>query len=138
MPTRVLSKEEADKLGLMPRGDNPGEKAKRVNPHVQEIMDAVKATRPGQYVLYEPADKRGYQSQVLRVRQAFNLLGKPWPLTAPHQKGAACAMKILSRSESFERYPQQPLAKAQAGEEAPAEPEAKKAAKRGPRKRARK
>ncbi len=109
MATRVLSKEEAQQMGLEPKEGERGTTQRRLNPHVQEIMQSVKGTKPGQFVIYEPNDGKSYQSQVLRVRKAFDELKKPWPHTRPGEKGKYTIMKILSKKESFERYPQQPL-----------------------------
>ena len=110
MPARVLTKEEVENMGLNARKTSKGGKTKRVNPHVQEIMDQVRGTKAGQFLIYEPADGKSYQSQVLRVRKAFDELEKPWPLTRPGDKGAYTVIKILSKKESFQKYPQQPLA----------------------------
>lgn len=114
MPTKVLTKGEADKLGLIPKREAAKAPGRRTNPHVQEIMDQVKSTKPGQFVVYDPSDKKSFQSQVLRIRQAFDLLGKAWPHTRPMENGQYTVMHILSKRDSFERYPQQPLAKAAA------------------------
>ncbi len=109
MATRVLTKDEVQKMGLVSKeGDTTGAQ-RRINPHVQEIMQNVKGTKPGQFVIYEPNDNKSYQSQVLRVRKAFDELKKPWPHTRPGEKGKYTIMKILSKKESFDRYPQQPL-----------------------------
>jgi hypothetical protein len=90
-------------------------------------MLAVKGLKAGQYAVYEPADKKSTQTQVLRIRQAFDLLGKPWPLTRPVDGGKATGMRILSRKESLNRYPSQEKAGKEAGSEAPAK---KKAARK--------
>ena len=110
MATRVLSKADVEKMGLSPKSGEAGLTQRRVNPHVQEIMEKVKGTKAGQFVIYEPEDGKGYQTQVIRVRNAFDQLNKPWPQTRPGDKGKSTVMKILSKQDSFERYPQQPLA----------------------------
>ncbi len=110
MATRVLSKQEAEKMGLTSTADDGGVARRRVNPHVQEIMEKLKGTRPGQIAIYEPEDGKGYQTQVLRVRKAFDELKKPWPQTRPGDKGKYTIIRILSKQESFDRYDQQPLA----------------------------
>lgn len=109
MATKVLSKKEAENLGLLGK---PGDVAssRRVNPHVQELMNTVKGTKPGQFLVYEPADRKSFQTQILRIRQAFDTLAKPWPFTKPLDGGKKALMQILSKSDSFERYPQQPMA----------------------------
>jgi hypothetical protein len=107
--TKILTPKDADRLGLTAKNGAKGAK-KRANPHVQEIMAEVKGAKPGQFLIYDPDDNRGYQTQVLRVRQAFDLLEKPWPFSRPLDGGKRLAMKILSRKNSFEKYPQQPLA----------------------------
>lgn len=109
MATRVLSKDEVEKMGLSPKKGDGAVTKKRANVHVQEIKEQVKGTKPGQFVVYEPNDGKSYQSQVLRVRQAFDELGKPWPHTRPGEKGKFTVIRILSKKESFDRYPQQPL-----------------------------
>lgn len=128
MATRVLSKAEADKLGIVDKKASKKGRALRVNPHVSEIMEKARSTKAGQYVVYEPNDGKSYQTQVLRVRKAFELLAKPWPLTRPMEGGKATAMQILSKNASFSRYPKQPLAKKTA-QQAPVEPKAAKKTK---------
>ncbi|HOE66547.1 MAG TPA: hypothetical protein PLO62_08465 [Candidatus Hydrogenedentes bacterium] len=110
MAIRVLTKKEADELGLVPRKTADADKAKRLNPHVAEIMEQVKGTKPGQFLVYEPSDKKSFQTQILRIRQAFDLLTKPWPFTRPMEGGKRTAIKILSKADSFEQYPQQEMA----------------------------
>ena len=127
MATRVLTKAEADKLGLVDKKTSKKGRALRVNPHVSEIMEKAKSTKAGQYVVYEPNDGKSFQTQVLRVRKAFELLAKPWPLTRPIDNGKATAMQVLSKNASFARYPKQPLAKKTA--QKAAEPKAAKPAK---------
>ncbi len=108
MATKVLTKKDVEELGLGGKASDVA-KARRANPHVQEIINSVKGTKPGQFLTYEPSDKKSFQTQILRIRQAFNILSKPWPFTKPLDGGKKALMQILSRSESFEKYPQQPM-----------------------------
>jgi len=142
MSTRVLTRKEADSLGLVPAKAIEAAAARRTNPHIEEILQEIRRTKRGQFAVYTPEDGKGYQTQVARIRQAFDQVNKPWPLTRPLDGGKATVMKILSIGESLEQYPQQPLAKKRSQEAAapapkpaaaPRAPKAKPAAKPAPR-----